>query len=104
MGMTGAGKNKIIMCDMDGFEGRSAGGGGARKQKDDITTSPAQARALYSVRWVQAPKDKTKSDAAPLRSTGTKPGEVRRMNMTMELDESGGNCAVPVRMSGKFGL
>lgn len=104
--MTQNGKNRTILCSMDAFEGRSAGGGRkpAQQQQPGYLTGPAQAQALYSVRWVQAPKEKA-SVSGPPRSTGTKPGAVKKLNMHMELpEESGGNCAIPVRMSGKYGL
>mmetsp|Transcript_53991 Transcript_53991/g.73985 ORF Transcript_53991/g.73985 Transcript_53991/m.73985 type:complete len:109 (+) Transcript_53991:101-427(+) len=88
----------------DGFESRSAGGGRPRAPRPgEAGAGPQKTQVLYSVRYVQAPKDKGSSAAAP--RSAKKEGEVKKMTMAMEVPKDGvGNCAVPVRYSGALGL
>eukprot|EP00972_Heterocapsa_arctica_P079409 11703320-Heterocapsa_arctica.AAC.1 len=87
--------NKKPFVFFDGFESRSAGGGRPRAPRPGEAGAggPQKTQVLYSVRYVQAPKDKGSS--AP-RASAKKEGEVKKMTMAMELPKDGvGNCAVP---------
>mmetsp|Transcript_60617 Transcript_60617/g.128380 ORF Transcript_60617/g.128380 Transcript_60617/m.128380 type:complete len:115 (+) Transcript_60617:143-487(+) len=100
----GVGAKKETLTFFEGFESRSAGGGRAAAKTAETAgsalTAAEKQQVLYSVRWVQAPKDK-EGTVAPR----PKAGEVTKLSMSMDLGRDGlGASAVPVRMSGAFGV
>eukprot|EP00445_Apocalathium_hangoei_P001181 CAMPEP_0203859144 /NCGR_PEP_ID=MMETSP0359-20131031/11674_1 /ASSEMBLY_ACC=CAM_ASM_000338 /TAXON_ID=268821 /ORGANISM="Scrippsiella Hangoei, Strain SHTV-5" /LENGTH=119 /DNA_ID=CAMNT_0050776003 /DNA_START=75 /DNA_END=434 /DNA_ORIENTATION=+ len=104
----GMGAKKDTLTFFEGFESRSAGGGRAPPKGPHgglaLGAGGEKQQVLYSVRWVQAPKDKGAAGTSGGASRG-KPGEVKKMNMTMELQGEGlGTSAVPVRLSGAYGV
>mmetsp|Transcript_109569 Transcript_109569/g.304816 ORF Transcript_109569/g.304816 Transcript_109569/m.304816 type:complete len:115 (-) Transcript_109569:133-477(-) len=105
--ITGVGANKQTITFFEGFESRAAGGPrkpAAAAGQAALGGPGDKTQVLYSVRWVQAPKDKAAA-SAPGRPAAGRAGEVKKMNMTMQMPSDGlGNCAVPVRMSGAYGV
>mmetsp|Transcript_130541 Transcript_130541/g.325682 ORF Transcript_130541/g.325682 Transcript_130541/m.325682 type:complete len:115 (-) Transcript_130541:135-479(-) len=102
----GLGVKKEVLTFFEGFESRAAGGGKkppAAGAAGALEGPSKPSEVLYSVRWVQAPK--VKDAGGPKTSSAARAGEVRKLNMTMELPQDGlGATTVPVRISGSLGV
>eukprot|EP00443_Scrippsiella_acuminata_P004896 CAMPEP_0115210872 /NCGR_PEP_ID=MMETSP0270-20121206/22470_1 /TAXON_ID=71861 /ORGANISM="Scrippsiella trochoidea, Strain CCMP3099" /LENGTH=116 /DNA_ID=CAMNT_0002624539 /DNA_START=101 /DNA_END=451 /DNA_ORIENTATION=- len=106
LGVGAVGAKRDTFCFYDAYESRAPGGRPAKAAggPSGAIGAPEKTQVLYSVRWVRAPTDKGAAAPDP-KSRAARTGEVKKLNMTMDLPQDGiGSSAVPVRMTGAYGI